>query len=133
MKRSVNSVNVRMKRLGLKKADRVGWYTLREVCEILGRDHRWVRKRIETGALLAQRHHGLHKTPDKCMWCIGAKALRNFIRRYPQDLDGRNVDLITVVHLLAGLQPPSAHDSAPPKPENPVAAADTTAQEDGSP
>ena len=31
------------------------------------------------------------------MWGIGAKALREFIRRYPQDLDGRNVDLIAVV------------------------------------
>ena len=66
------------------------------------------------------------------MWGIGAKALREFIRRYPQDLDGRNVDLITVVD--AGRpSAASAQEEEPPRPENPDAAAATAVQEDGSP
>ena len=46
MKLSIDSGSVRMKRRGLKKADRADSYILKEVCEVLGRDHEWVRKRI---------------------------------------------------------------------------------------
>ena len=35
-------------------------------------------------------------------WHIDQRDLKTFIRRYRQDLDGRNVDRITIVGLLAG-------------------------------
>ena len=104
LKRSINSVTLRMKRLGIDRKTHDGWFTLREVANILGKDHKWIRRRIENGALPARRHH----TPtndERHMWHINEKDLAIFIRRYPQDLDGRNIDLILVVDLIAGLVP----------------------------
>ena len=104
MKRSINAVSVRMKRLGIHRRDRYGWFTLRETCDILGQDHHWVRARIRCGSLKATRHHNPKEEQDNRMWHIAEKDLRDFIRRHPQDLDGRNVDLITIVDLLTGLK-----------------------------
>lgn len=104
MHRSLNSVVVRSKRLGLSRRVRDGWFTKREVCEILGVDHKWVQYRIDAEHLKASYHNG-HK-PQKngsACWHIEDKDLREFIRTYPQDLTGRNVDLITIVELLAGV------------------------------
>ena len=104
MHRSVNSVVVRAKRLKVHARNRDGWYTKQEVCEILGVDHHWAQRRIDSGALNATYHNG-HR-PSKfgmAMWHIEEKDLRAFIRRYPQELCGRNVDLMQIVDLLAGL------------------------------
>jgi len=104
MHRSVNSVVVRAKRLKIHARNRDGWYTKQEVCEILGVDHHWLQSRIDSGALYATYHNG-HR-PSKfgmAMWHIEEKDLRAFIRRYPQELSGRNLDLIQIVDLLAGL------------------------------
>ena len=110
MDRSVNSITVRMKRLGIHRRDRFGWYTLREACEILGKEHKWLEKRLDNGVIKATRHTlPDEKNPaarDRYTWHITEAALRDFIRRFPQDLDGRNVDLITMVDLFAGLPAP---------------------------
>lgn len=104
MHRSINSVVVRANRLRLSRRVRDGWYTKREVCAILGVDHHWVQNRIDSGALPAKYHNG-HR-PQKnngACWHIMEKSLRQFIRRYPQELKGRNVDIILIVDILAGL------------------------------
>ena len=105
MGRSVNSVVCKMKRLGISRRSRLGWYTATDVCEILARDHRWIQARIDSGQLAASYHHG--RKPEMAgsgSWHIESSDLRDFIRRYPQELDGRNVDLITIVDILCGLQ-----------------------------
>lgn len=102
--RSINSVTVRSQRLKLHRRFRDGWYTKREVCEIVGHDHKWVQARIDCGALRATRHGDLE--PKQCgmsMWHINEDDLRSFIRRYPQELIGCNIDIITIVDMLAGL------------------------------
>lgn len=104
MRRGLNSVVVRSKRLGICRRVRDGWFTKKEVCEILGVDHKWVQKRIDGGQLRATWHNG--RKPTNCgsaMWHIEEKDLREFIRRYPQDLNARNLDLIVVVDILAGI------------------------------
>ena len=105
LQRSVNAVTVRAKRLQASLRVRDGWYTQREVCEILGVDHRWVQRRIESRRLKATWHHG-HRPPRDCggYWHIEVKDLKRFIRRYSHELNGRNVDLIQVVDILAGLR-----------------------------
>ena len=117
MNRSENSVTVRLKRLRLHRRDRAGWFTMREVTEILCKDHKWIRKRIESGALKATRHTlPESRNPaieDRHTWHIAEADLRDFILRYPQDLDARNVDLITIVHLLAGM-PQEKHEKGDP-------------------
>ena len=106
MNRSIDSVTVRAKRLGLKRNDRDGWYLLTEVSEILGRDHKWLLKRIENGSLKANRHHGQEKPQAGQRWHVEQKDLKDFIRKYPEELTGRNVDLIQIVEILAGIISP---------------------------
>ena len=106
MKRSINSVVVRMTRLGISRRYRDGWYTKQDVCAILGKDHKWVQERIDRGQLRAARHHGRRpNAKGGGAWHIEERDLKAFIRRYPQDLEGRNVDLTTIVAILAGLLP----------------------------
>ncbi len=104
MHRSFNSVIVRMKRKGHLRRVRDGWYTKKEVCEILGCEHKWLQRRIESGALIASWHSEVK--PQKsggALWEIRDKDLRAFIRKYPEELNGRNVDMIQIVELLCGL------------------------------
>ena len=104
MKRSVNSIVVRSKRLQISRRDRSGWYSKREVCDILGVGHKWVQRRIDDGSLPASSHYGGPVQQNgACMWHIKEGGLREFIRRYPQELNGRNVDLIAVVDILVGI------------------------------
>lgn len=101
MHRSVNSVVVRSKRLGYSSRARDGWYTKREVCEMLGVDHKWVQKRIDRGELKATYHNG--RKPQQrglAMWHIDKKDLRKFVIEHCLELNGRNVDLFDLVHLL---------------------------------
>ncbi len=102
MHRTLNSVVVRMKRLGIFRRYRDGWYTKKDVCELLGVDHKWVQARINNGSLIAS-YHDPESPPAKngsgC-WQIREKDLSDFICTYPQDLIGRNIDLIHIVFLL---------------------------------
>lgn len=101
MKRSVNSVTVHSKRLGIYRRYRDGWYTKNEVREIFGVDHKWVQARIDNGALGASWHH--EHRPQKNgggSWHISEKSLREFIKNHSYELTGRNVDLIQIVSIL---------------------------------
>ncbi len=104
MGRSINSVVVRANRLGLSRRSREGWYTKREVMEILGVDHKRIQSFIDKGFLKATWHNG-HRPNKKglAMWHIERGDLRKFICRYPQEFNGRNVDLVQMVDVLAGL------------------------------
>ena len=114
MKRTVNAVMVQAKRLNASRGNRTGWYTMREVCEILGMDHHWVGRRIENGSLQATRQNGRTPEDDRGrMWRIEQKDLRKFIRRHPHELNGRNVDLVHLVDILIGLEPLKAEGKAP--------------------
>ena len=104
LRRSEGSITNRQKRLGLSRLARDGWYTKKEVCSILGMDHKWVQVRIESGALVASSHHGRRPAKNGAgSWHIEQKALRHFIRTYPQELLGRNLDVIQVVEVLCGV------------------------------
>ncbi|HUV51634.1 MAG TPA: helix-turn-helix domain-containing protein [Dehalococcoidia bacterium] len=115
MHRCLNSVVLKSKRLGISRRTRYGWFTKQEVCEILGVDHKWLQKRIDSGSLKARYHYPYHK-PGKlgmASWEIDEKDLVRYIRRYPQDLMGRNVDIIQIVEMLAGLLNHVAPDNEP--------------------
>ncbi|KKM23102.1 hypothetical protein LCGC14_1618600 [marine sediment metagenome] len=99
--RSTIAVCVRAKRLGLIRRVRDGWYTKREVCEILGMDHKWVQRRIDAGEIVASFHNG--RKPERkglAMWHIEENDLRDYIRSHAHELNGRNVDLVTIVGLF---------------------------------
>lgn len=102
--RSINSVVVMAKRLGCSRRARDGWFTKMEVCEILGMGHRWVQRRIDSGALKATYHHESRPSQQGSVsWHIEEKDLKEFIRKYPQELNGRNIDLVMIVDILVGL------------------------------
>lgn len=99
--RSPNAVKVKATRLKLGLRLRDDWYTKKEICEILGVDHKKVQTWIDSGALVA-RWHNDHKPQQNgmAMWHIEAKALRSFIISYSGELLGRNVDIQQVVYIL---------------------------------
>ena len=113
LNRSINAVSARAKRLNISRRDRDDWYNLKDVCDILGTDRRWVQKRIANGSLKAFIHHSSntaarHKAQTgesrhhPRSYHIKRVDLKTFIRRYPQDLKSSNLDLVSLVELLAG-------------------------------
>lgn len=102
MNRSINSVVVRSKRLGIYRRDcHDGWYTKKEVCEIFGVDHKRVQCFIDSGYLRASYHH--ERRPSKkglAYWHVEEEAVASFLKRHPEQLTGRNVDLIQIVQIL---------------------------------
>jgi len=101
--RSPNAVKIKATRLKLGLRVRTDWYTKREVCEILGVDHKKVQSWIDSGALVATWHNG-HRPQQKgmAMWHITTDALRSFIIKYSGELLGRNVDIQQIVWIVAG-------------------------------
>ena len=104
MHRSLNSVVVMAKRINAPRRYREGWFTKKEVCEILAHDHKWVQARIDSGALEATYHYEERPTQKgMSAWHIQEHDLVRYIRKYPQDLVGCNIDIIMIVELLAGI------------------------------
>lgn len=104
MHRGLGSVTNRIKRLHVSRRNRVGWFTKREVMEIVGHDHKWVQARIDSGAIEATYHYDQRPTmKGGSSWHITEEALVKFIRAYPESLVGCNIDIITIVDMLAGV------------------------------
>lgn len=104
MHRSMNAVKIKSTRLKIYKRNREGWFTKRDVSEILGVDHHWIQRRIDSGALPATYHYGTRPTKiGMSAWHIEESDLKQFIRRYPEELNGRNVDMMMIVDILAGV------------------------------
>ena len=101
--RSVNAVVLKSKGLGYSRRIRDGWFTKKDVCEILGVGHKKVQGWIDSGALEATWHSNIKpgKNGGAC-WHITTEALRGFIISHPIELMGRNVDLIVLVQLVSG-------------------------------
>lgn len=95
MNRTVSSVIVRAHRMGFSRRAKTGWYNAREVAYIFGVGSHWVERRINLGVLRADRRGPTYH--------IAEEDLVAFIRKYPQELVGRNIDLVVIVDLLAGL------------------------------
>ena len=104
MHRSINSITVMARRIQASRRYRTGWFTKREVCEILAHDHKWVQRRIDSGALKATYHYEERPTQKGMRaWHIEEYDLVQFIRKYPQELVGCNIDIIMIVELLTGI------------------------------
>ena len=101
--RSVNAVVVKSKRLGLTRRARDGWFTEREVCEIMGVDHKKIQGYMDRGNLKASYHSGVKpKKNGGACWHIKQADLIGFIKKNVGDFQGRNVDLTMIVWLLSG-------------------------------
>lgn len=110
MGRGINPVMVRAHRLGLSRRYHDGWYTKMEVARLCGVDHHMVQSWIDAKALLASYHNGQRPQRDgQAAWHIARKDLRAFIRHHPEELNGRQVDMIGLVEVLAGIAAPRSH------------------------
>ena len=101
--RGLSSVINRIKKLGLSRRVRDGWYTKKDVCEILGVDHHKAQSWIDAKWLKASYHYGTKPGQlGGTSWHINERDLRKFILEHSIELTGRNVDLFYVVNILAG-------------------------------
>lgn len=106
--KSVSSVTAKAHRLRTKKQSRSGWFTLTEVASIFGVDIGWIRRRLKSGQCtldIAPFDSG--RIPQKGQydsWMISEEALRDFIRTYPDELTGCNIDIVMIVDILAGIK-----------------------------
>lgn len=113
MHRSINSVTVKSKRVSISRRCRNGWFTKSEVMEILGHDHRWVQRRIDSGTLKATYHYD--RRPSQLggsAWHVAEEDLKKFIKTYPEELVGCNIDIITIVDIISGVNN-NQHQSKP--------------------
>lgn len=96
LERSLRSVYQKCHRLNLSNHIKNGWYSATDVSEILGVNEHLVVKWIHEKKLKATMEH-------RSLWKIYVKDLRLFIRTYPTELTGRNVDMVQLVDILCGL------------------------------
>jgi transposase-like protein len=105
LNRSLNSIHVMRKVLNITRIGRDGWYTGRDICNILGINHnvfdRWVNSKI----LVATKYTATTTEENRpgAIWHISKKDLKLFIRTYPQELIGKNIDIIQIVDILSEL------------------------------
>jgi hypothetical protein len=95
--RSPNAVVIRLKMLKLHRRNKDGWYSTKEIADIFGCSAGHVRGLIESGKLIAERH-GIGGAGN--MWEVRRAAAKNFICRYPDELQNRNVDILQFVDIL---------------------------------
>ena len=109
--RTPTAVRVRMTRTGVSAVNRTGWYTKREVTQILGVDHKIVQRWIDAGALKANWYREGSKPQQgrSAEWQIQEEDLKDFIRKHAIELTGRNVDLFTIVNMLGAEANPISH------------------------
>jgi len=104
--RSMSSVVARCKVLHLSRKYHDGFFTLREVGQIMGREPYWLRRQIDAGLLKAERNNPDFAPQENggSYWRISEAAVRDYIRRFPQELIGRGFDVVMVVDLLVGIK-----------------------------
>lgn len=105
--KSPNAVVGKAHRLQVTSRVRDGWFTLQEVSQILGVDQNWIHRRMNNGFKFEIEPHNPSTSPKKgsySPWHISEEALRDFIRRYPEELTGHNVDFVMLIDILAGVK-----------------------------
>ena len=101
--RSQNAIKVKATRLGMKLREHYGWYTKRQVCEMLGEDHHVIQAYIDRRELKACWHGQFKPQANGCApWHIEKADLRDFIIRHSGEFVGRNIDLQQIVGILIG-------------------------------
>ena len=107
LKRSEGAVRFKVHKLKISKFERDGWFTLTEVRRIFGVSQHWLKRRLNNGFKFDMRPFDSERVPaqgNNAPWYISEKSLRDFIRRYPEELNGCNVDWPMIVEILAGVK-----------------------------
>lgn len=104
-KRTRCAVVMKAKKIKLSLRERSEWYTMMEVAELLGMDPNAAKARFNDGRLKAVPHDSTHppRKGHSGVWHVSKEDLVDYIRTYPEDLVGRNVDIVTLIDILVGI------------------------------
>ena len=98
---SVSAIRSKAYCLGMKaRCIREGWYTMGEICSILGMNHRTMVKYIKSGELKATFDRQPGETV-KPIYHITKQDAKKFIMEHLLMLTGRNIDLVNFVEIVA--------------------------------
>lgn len=102
--RSVCAVKLQAKRMGVVKSGE--GYTLRALELALGVDHHKIQRWVADGWLRGTRRQ-TERTDVQGgdMWLFTDAAIRELVRRHPQEIDPRRADWLWLVDVLVGLGP----------------------------
>lgn len=100
LKRGRISVQVKQKKMGLCLRTKDGWYTKKDVAEMLGVEHKKVQQWMDDGYLKAVPYRAMPQKNGGGQWYIAEADVRAFLLRFPQELIGRNLDLCQVFDIL---------------------------------
>jgi len=95
--KSTMAIYCRRRILGITRSNRE-WYTLDEARAILGVGYNTIMRYIANKELYATSNGDKGDT-----WKITPKNFKLFIRTYPESLIGRNIDIVQVITILAGI------------------------------
>jgi hypothetical protein len=112
MKRSLNSVVLKIKRLHLSRRYGSGFFTLRDLETGLGADHRQIYKWIEKGWLKVQRDERIAGSSGKPFYKISVDTLQEFLWNHPTEFDLKKVDQVWFLALLGLCDPDKLRSAA---------------------
>lgn len=99
LKRPVVSVVLKLKRMGLRRRVTEG-YTLRDLQECLGLDHRTIERFVREGKLRVRRRNP--EAQQRSPWMVTDKDLLAFIRQHPTAINLAKVDALWFLDLVLG-------------------------------
>lgn len=102
LNRSMSTITKKAWKLGLKRFTRSDWYTIEDASKIFGVGLRTARQWIDSGKLNADKVYNLNDGRVR-VHRISKDGMRKFIRRYPMELQGRNLDVVQLVEILSGI------------------------------
>jgi hypothetical protein len=114
LSRTATSITCKAYALGIKRCFRNDWYTLGDISKICGVALETVGQWIKDRKLIADSEY--NKNDDRVrVHRISIDAFRKFLRRFPIELQGHNVDIVQLVEILAGViyDNPCADSSLP--------------------
>lgn len=101
--RSEDCISWRIHRLGIKVRNAGEWLHAASFATMTGINRHWVGKLIELGFLKATRYNS-NKPSEHGWYKIKKEDAIDFCRKYPCELQGRNVDMILLIDTLVGVK-----------------------------
>lgn len=96
--RSRNSIYCRAEELGIVRHDRNDCFTIQDLVPVLGIAHRTIRSWIESGKLKCEVEKP--ESGPVFRYRITRQNLKLFLKKYPLELQGKNVDMVWLIDIL---------------------------------
>lgn len=107
MGRTLDAIHNRVSRLRQSTLERGEWFSVQDLQFMLGVGEQFIWTRIKTGAIEAQDHW-----ENGHYYKVTRAALRKYLRRYATELEGKKIDIVLLIDVLAGITPEASHGAA---------------------